>query len=358
MYLVCRHSRSAFTFLTIFCRIIVSKLVRDNTEEMDLRTRSEPSILDYFKNAHLDAQPNNLSTGERGADNLINSSTSSADISVVKVHPTTEADCDIDIPSLSQLHLSQVNQLPSPMKQTILSKIDTADKERRITHKNNDTSTREARLLQTDMRRMMKLAAVKSGDQSILGSSDLGVSMTQLESLPLELQLQIANDDNRPIGILSRRSRYASDLSSGKPIRSRIENPASDLSNPHGTRLQEESAIDSDAEVIVVDADMDDQAASLEMLTKQSFYQENVKPLMIFMDENSSDNEEAVNQVLEFFHVVVAEEERHQEAVMLLRSIKRRKDTWNGYPYNRILDELNSSVQRTFGYSLDCQMLE
>jgi hypothetical protein len=338
---------------------MVSKLVRDNTEEMDVRTRSEPSILNYIKNPHLEVSAKDILAGKREADNLIDSSTSSEDIFVVKVHhPTTEADYDIDIPSLSQLHLSQVNQLPSPMKQTILSKIDTANKGRKIACERNNTSSSDTRLLQTDMRRMMKLAAVKSGDQSILGSSDFGVSMTQLESLPLELQLQLANDDNRPIGLVPRKSRYSSDLSSGKPVRSRIGSLASDQSKSLGTRLQEESITEFDAEVIVVDSDMDDPAVPLHIMSKQSFYQENVKPLMIFMDENSSNNEEAVNQVLEFFHVVVTEEERHREAVVLLRSIKRRKDTWSGYPFNQILGEINSSMQRTFGYSLDCQMLE
>lgn len=358
-----------FVSLTeFFTRIVISKLVHENTEAVDLRTPSEPSILNFFKSATAEAilSPETAASkgfvGPKQTDKTQSHMVSSEDISIVEVHhPESGADCDIDIPSLSQLHLSQVNQLPSPMKHSILSKIGATNHERKMTYGSNNHSTKDSHFLQTDMRRMMKLAAVKNGDESIPGSSDLEVSMTQLDSLPLEMQLQIANGDNRPLGLLPRKSRHASDSSSGRSVRSRVETAASDPLKQCGSKVWKESTIDHDAHIVIVDSDSDDDGQFAQISsgpTKQSYYQENIKPLMIFMDENDSISDEAVRQVLGFFHVVVADEGRHHEAVVLLRSVKRRADTWSGHPFELIFEKVNTTIRRTFGHELDRQMIE
>ena len=343
------------SFTDLFTRIVVSKLVSDKTEAIDLQTTSEPSIPDFFKNSTPKTAPNNGLSGQKDADNTQHLLFSSEDVSFVKVHrPTTEMDCDIDIPS--QLHLSQVDQLPSPMKRAILSKIDDANLERKMPCVADANISRDTRLLQTNISRMMKLAAVKNGNETIPGSSNLDISMTQLECLPLEMQLQVANGDNRPIGVLPRKSRNSSEAPSGKALIARVRSVASDRSKPRRNRSLPESR---DAEIVIVDSDSDDQdhsASTLPESTKQSFFQENVKPLMVFMDENSCNNEEAVSQVLEFFHTVVADEERHQDAVVLLRNIERRGDGWNGLPFNLLFEQVNSATQRTFGHELDPQI--
>ena len=51
---------------------------------------------------------------------------------------------------------------------------------------------------------MMKLAAVKSGQ------ANAGMSLAELRRLPLEIQLQIANQDSNPVGLLSQKTRTSS----------------------------------------------------------------------------------------------------------------------------------------------------
>lgn len=274
------------------------------------------------------------------------------------------ADFDIEIPSLSQLHLSQVNQLPSPMKHSIFSNIEAANKEQKRVYETDNNSTKGSRFLQTDMRRMMKLAAVKYGDETIPGSTDIGISMTQLESLPLGMQLQIVNDDNRPLGLLPRKNRNSSDSSSGRFVRPRVDivTVAHDRSKPNeNSSFFQGSFANCNEDVTIVDSDSDihNQAPPVSLdLTKQSFYQENVKPLMVFMDKNDGNNDEAIRQVLEFFHVVVSEEERHLDAMVLLRSIKRRGDAWSVHPFELIYEKVNSTMRHTFGHELDRQIIE
>lgn len=336
--------------------------MHDSADAIGSRTTPESSIPNFFKHSALHPVANNRIARPNEAGDIHQRSIPADDRFTTSV---AEADFDIDIPSFTQLHLSQVNQLPSPMKRAILSKLHTANEGRKIMYETENNSTRDARLLQTDMRRMMKLAAVKNGDEIIPGSSDIGVSMSQLESLPLEMQLQIANGDDMPIGSLSRKSRNCFLVaSSGRSVTSKAGTVAfdrSDRSKPRRDILLQESATNCDAEVVIVDSDSDDQDYSAPIsseLTKQSFYQVNVKPLMVFMDENNCNNEEAVGQVLEFFRVVLADEGRHHEAVVLLRSVKRREDAWCEYPFNLILEEVNSALQRSFGHELDPQLFE
>jgi len=116
----------------------------------------------------------------------------------------------IELPPMSQIHMSQVEALPQELQQQIASRMKKAgagniEESININDEYNnhlvDSEINSAnRFRQTDLKRMMKLAAVKSGHDRT------GISLTQLDELPLEIKLQVVNEDNRQLGVLSPRS--------------------------------------------------------------------------------------------------------------------------------------------------------
>ena len=142
----------------------------------------------------------------------------------------------IELPPLSQIHMSQVEALPPDLKQQIVSRmkkrgasivqrsIDThGTKNEYFDHSEINSANR---FRQTDLKRMMKLAVVKSG------RDETGISLTQLDALPLEIKLQVVNQDTRRIGVLSPRT-TAPKSSYG---RRRSRNSSSDPNNYHINR--------------------------------------------------------------------------------------------------------------------------
>ncbi|EEC44241.1 predicted protein [Phaeodactylum tricornutum CCAP 1055/1] len=127
-------------------------------------------------------------------------------------------DCDIAIPTLSQIHMSQVELLPSSMKKQIMAQL-----EQKRNLEFEDTayfdSTKVARFRQTDVKRQLtfassgslptvfRLAAVKSGEDSLADTLGGAVSLTQFGTLPLKMQLQIANNDGCSVGLVSPRQK-------------------------------------------------------------------------------------------------------------------------------------------------------
>lgn len=116
----------------------------------------------------------------------------------------------IELPPMSQIHMSQVEALPIELQRQIVSRMKKAESgdieesinmnNAHISHVVNSETNYVNRFLQTDLKRMMKLAAVKSGQERT------GISLTQLEKLPLEIKLQVVNQDTRQVGVLSQRT--------------------------------------------------------------------------------------------------------------------------------------------------------
>jgi hypothetical protein len=153
------------------------------------------------------------------------------------------------LPPFSQIHMSQVQALPQSLQKQILARIETAEhledfsRERTeticIDNEDDDTmplfdgahpaiqdtddgltagpvsyrisaakakkasrlsvEQSSARFRQSSLQRMMRLAAVKAGKETT------DISLTQLDQLPLDIQLQIVNDDFYSVGSLSQR---------------------------------------------------------------------------------------------------------------------------------------------------------
>jgi len=132
----------------------------------------------------------------------------------------------IELPPMSQIRMSQVEALPNNMQQQIYSRMNRTaidsieevvdltdgvqpldcDVAKRQGFEEGDHQQPINRFRQTDLKRMMKLAAVRSGHESS------GISLTQLEQLPLEIKLQVVNRDDRQIGVLSQQYQRKADF--------------------------------------------------------------------------------------------------------------------------------------------------
>jgi hypothetical protein len=205
------------------------------------------------------------------------------------------------IPSFSQIHMSQVDELPSPMRREIILQMGCARK----------TATRLAGppcYKQMHVERLFRLAEVKSrpGD----------ISLTQLDCLPLELQLEIANED----GMLAPHEK----VSKAKQY---------EIGPPVSTELQEVS-------VLHIVARQEDR-----------FDREMSRPFSEFMDEHSATDDENVRRVQDFLCLCVAEG-RAVDVVVLLRQLRNRADPWTCV-YNRVYEVVDDKVEQCTGNRLD-----
>jgi hypothetical protein len=102
-------------------------------------------------------------------------------------------------PALGKNKISQVPIVPSPVRKQSLAKTNAA-KSRRQNKTKKVAPLRKERLLQTNVERMFRLQALKDGGITIRGET---ISRAELENLPIEIQLQIANEDDRKLGYAS-----------------------------------------------------------------------------------------------------------------------------------------------------------
>jgi hypothetical protein len=260
-------------------------------------------------------------------------------------------DYDIALPALSQIRMSQVEVLPSPLRKQVVSKME-AERARNsgspLLARGVIELARDARFRQTDVKRMFRLAAVKAGAQALPSAFGSAVSLTQLASFPLELQLQVANDDSRRLGVLSPEKKSRKTVSSSRhmPDWKTEKAQSKRRGSPVTVRIApQKKASDDVAE--------DPHTASCNAATDaRHFFRDNVRPLGIFMDENPEADKEATSQVVEFLCLCVIEN-RLADAGVLLRSIKNRNDRWTSIAFDSIFDAVDRKVQECFQANLD-----
>jgi hypothetical protein len=271
---------------------------------------------------------------------------------------------DVDLPPLSQIHMSQVAALPSPLRKQITSKVSenskantAANVEKMLAKANPVHDDPSGRLRQVSVKRMFRLAEVKSGkidDNSILAS--------ELANLPLKMQLQVANNDNCAVGSLcptakagranfSRKNPPNAKKTSSKPLlpRKRAEGckPQNEVSHQNPDRETDKASItDAGGHSEVDDTDDPDSAPC------GDFYEENVAPLTVFMNENPDANDEAQDQLIDFLCICI-KEHRLYDAVLLLRHIKNRRDRWSGSAYGPIFSKVDEACNEVEGCRLD-----
>jgi len=274
---------------------------------------------------------------------------------------------DIKLPPFSQIRMSQVEALPSPWRKQIQTKIESdravaanRAKEAASRRTGNRSSPvargsgptyKDTRFRQTDVKRMMRLAAVKSGQESLLGDAGAPVSLTQLDNLPLEMQLQIANDDEHLVGNLLTGKSYDDSNDHKKAWKPRIRGT---------TETRDRTTTKPALEALKTE----EKALTVPLIPIQvvrtdpsAFFREYHMPLAVFLDENPTADREAVSFVIQFL-CLCAEESGLDFVVRLLRATKNRGDGWSREPLTSIMQAVNEKVHQLHaGARLDDEWL-
>ena len=182
---------------------------------------------------------------------------------------------------------------------------------------------------QASVRRMLKLACVKAGDEQ-LDSNDL--SLTQLDCLPLELQLQVANGDDVKI---MRKSK----------------------NKPNGTIKFDHNDL-TDVEILSArSSHVEDERGSTSPEKQfKFFYLENVLPLRDFISSNPNPDSRAIDTVRDFLSVGV-HETRLDDVVTFLRTIKNMDNGWDNKIYSQLRKSTMDQINSTTGDELDVKWL-
>ena len=161
---------------------------------------------------------------------------------------------------------------------------------------------------QVSVKRMLKLASIKSGEKS--SDSNSNFPLSQLDCLPLEVQLQIVNGDDIRIAKNSPRK------STGKHYKSQSQAPNKSLHA--GTDNEVTSCQDVPAET---------QNAYYEELSAH-FFLDNIAPLQDYIKSNPNPGQEEIDNVKHFLSLCI-HEKRINDVVIFLRAIKNTSPGWD-----------------------------
>lgn len=187
---------------------------------------------------------------------------------------------------------------------------------------------------QVSVKRMFKLNSIKSGVE-VFEQSGTKCTLSQLDALPLEVQLQIANCDNTTIAKRASRNVVARSMSRT----SSIDMP----SDP------------SDA----INSSFYDQGCTHEEISQEppcNFFQDNIAPLKDFILSNSDPSTEVVGTVKEFLNVCVSEKRIH-DVVVFLRAIRNLPNGWNDELYRELRDSADDEIYAVTSDRLDLPWL-
>lgn len=274
---------------------------------------------------------------------------------VAAAHNDADED-EIQLPPQSQIRMSQVMALPSPMKRKITRmlearKVITVDddiEEFCAADLDRNYASLSHQWKQTSVKSLFKLAAVKAGRDTLRETLGESVSLTQLECLPLEMQLELASGG--PADSKTRASKASAPRRSSGPW-ALFPKPRDDNATTV-TKSVEPDLIHVDDESIDDPKPLLSHSLAIAEGSGRSFYLENVAPLKCFLNENDPKDEDANKRVHEFLETLVHEGRLHQ-VVKLLRSIKNRRDAWAHAAYGQILDKVDQSIREVTGCFLD-----
>ena len=187
---------------------------------------------------------------------------------------------------------------------------------------------------QVSVKRMFKLNSIKSGVEDF-EQSGTNCTLSQLDALPFEVQLQIANCDNTTIAKRTSRNAVARSMSRT----SSVDMP----SEP------------SDA----VNSSFYDQDCTHDEIHQEppcNFFQDNIAPLKDFILSNPDPNTEVVGTVKEFLNVCVSEKRIH-DVVVFLRAIRNLPNGWNDELYRELRDSAYDEIYAVTGDRLDLPWL-
>ena len=281
---------------------------------------------------------------------LIGDTATEATTVVTSQQVDDDIDEDICLPPQSQVRMSQVEALPSPLKRQItkmLSRremvVDDIDDDQ--PEKYNRTTVHH-QWKQTSVRSLFKLAAVKAGRASLDGALGGSVSLTQLDCLPLEMQLQIADKGNLDSPARGSRCTPQASIVRAKALfRSSIIHKSA-----AGSASGEPDLVNVDGDEI--DEPIPPVSPKAITESRRSFYLEDVAPLRAFLDANDPEDDGSMQLLIEYLTTCVREGSL-QKVVNLLRSIKNRGDRWSKGAYGQVFDAVDGSIRENTGSSLD-----
>ena len=181
---------------------------------------------------------------------------------------------------------------------------------------------------QVSVKRMFKLNSIKSGKEALDGNCTL----SQLDCLPLEVQLQIANSDSTTIA------------------KKQSRNTARQVTKTSSVEIDVEEANHSSSE------DEDVVVEELQEEPPANFYKDNILPFKEFIRSNPDPDAEAVEFVKEFLAVCVREW-RLDDAVVLLRGMRNMSDGWGDELYRDVRDATVDKAYEVLGDRLDIARL-
>ncbi|GKY92379.1 hypothetical protein MPSEU_000208800 [Mayamaea pseudoterrestris] len=246
-------------------------------------------------------------------------------------------DWDFELPSMSQIHMSQIDQLPSPMRRQATRRIkdENAAMTKKKLAKMSTSYGDVSRWKQTNVKRLFQLAAVKTGEAPLHSVEGAEVSLRDFESLPLEMQLQLANNDVCSIGVASN-------------ARKRLKFAATGLLNTRRGTPSPRSPCDNDA----IDEVNYCAKPLFENVDQELFFREDLLPLNEFLDEHSPDVD-SIQSVRDFFGKIISEG-RLRDASVLLRSVHNRGDDWSSSStFDDIFGEADGQIFVEFRKRLD-----
>lgn len=336
--------------------IVISRLVDDASNALDQFNSTHP-ISEWFSRP---TTTNNVEKTPRKVDFVLPAHTADKQVEEIddnsdnsdiicidskkKLSVDSNTDCnDIALPALSQIHMSQVNALPSPLRKQITLKMENGKSQVAQVLPN---SLRDVRYRQTDVKRMLRLASVKAGTEALLNETGQAISLTQLEFLPLELQLEIANEDSNGYGNLS-------------PVKKRQKGNIIGRTNPNLLHTKSVAtnnvsppppmALDSEdgGDMVLPNTETNNHSP------RPNFFEDNVRPLIAYMTEHSDADEFAWHDVAEFLCICVAEN-RLSDAVVLLHEIKKFGNVaWCRHGFESIFEIVDRHVLLHYRANLD-----
>jgi len=181
---------------------------------------------------------------------------------------------------------------------------------------------------QPSVTRMFKLASVKCGDEE-MGDNDL--SLSQLDCLPLEVQLQIANGDDVEVTRRPRQSSKSKESIVGDQMIDTNEMLPNSMQNQDCYTAEDSSTV--------------------------NFHEENIVPLLDFITANPDPDESAVSAVHDFLSCII-QERRIEHTTIFLRTIKNNmKDGWTNDIYMQLRRVAIEEIKQKTGSVLDVKWL-
>mmetsp|Transcript_10273 Transcript_10273/g.25802 ORF Transcript_10273/g.25802 Transcript_10273/m.25802 type:complete len:614 (-) Transcript_10273:73-1914(-) len=266
----------------------------------------------------------------------------------------------IELPPMSQIQMSQVEMLPQELKEQIYSRMNQTPEIVDMTTDENNPTTRifgnqiieqqpaSHRFRQTDLKRMMKLAAVRSGQEQT------NISLTQLDQLPLEIRLQVVNRDNRQIGVLSQQQRQA------HKNKSNVEHSIPMVSNRVNTTRAEPKPppIEKTSNPMPVVETKTNTRETFQIIDRVDVWKEDLVPLKEFLEDNCPlKYPKSIEMVVDFLSIVL-KEGRLPAMVTMIRCIRNRRDAWsNSKIVEQIAQSVNTLHMELYEASLDVPWL-